>query len=142
MRPHSGTVAFVRLPTEIRRAIVAHAEWAFPEEACGLLAADESGRMRMAYCLSNVERSASRFTVDPVEHFRAMRHAESLGWHLAGSFHSHPHSEAVPSATDLDGALDPEWVYVIAGPVGPATPVRCFRIVDGAATELEARAPA
>ena len=45
------------LPAEIRRAVVAHASFCLPDEACGLLAADDSGRLRLAYCLRNVTPS-------------------------------------------------------------------------------------
>jgi proteasome lid subunit RPN8/RPN11 len=97
-----------------------------------LLAADERGDLRMAYCLTNAAESATTFRVDPIEHFRAQQHAERNGWVIAGAFHSHPRSEAAPSATDVAGALDPEWVYVIAGPVDTdEVPVNVFRIIDG-----------
>jgi proteasome lid subunit RPN8/RPN11 len=127
----------VLLPVQIRDAIVAHAAWAYPREGCGLLAADESGSLRMAYCLTNVADSSYRFTVDPVEQFHAIRHAERLGWHIAGAFHSHPRSEASPSAADIAGALDPTWIHLIAGPVGDDTPLRAYTIRDGLVTELE-----
>lgn len=125
------------LPGQIREAIVAHAAWAFPREACGLLAADESGSLRMAYCLTNAEASSYRFTVDPAEQFHAIGHAERSGWHIAGAFHSHPRSDASPSAADIAGALDPTWVHLIAGPVGDDTPVRAFTIRDGLVTEID-----
>jgi proteasome lid subunit RPN8/RPN11 len=131
------SVALVKLPAQIRQAIEAHARWAFPQEACGLLAADAAGRLRMAYCLTNVEANSSRFTVDPAEHFGAQSHAERQGWKIAGSFHSHPRSAAEPSAHDVSGALDPSWIYVIAGPVEEQVPVRAFRIRSGFVRELD-----
>jgi proteasome lid subunit RPN8/RPN11 len=119
-------------PGEMVAAMVAHARFAAPEEACGLLAADPSGQWRMVYCLTNRESSPYRFTVDPNEHYRAMRHAERNGWEIAGVFHSHPKSAATPSATDVAGALDPDWLYVIVSLQRPDVPeVRSFRIRDG-----------
>lgn len=127
----------MHIPDQIRRAIVAHARFAFPDEACGLVAADAAGSLRMAYCLSNTERSPHRFTVDPVEHFGALQHADARGWHITGEFHSHPRSEATPSRTDVAGALDPSWIHLIAGPVDePETEVRAYRIVDGEVSEI------
>ena len=122
-------------PAQIRDAIVAHAEAAYPEEACGLLAGDGSGRLRMVYCLTNAEASPTRYTVDPVEHFRAMEHAERQGWEVAGVYHSHPASPAYPSPVDVATALDPEWLYVIVGPVA-APEVRGFRIRAGYVAEV------
>ena len=125
----------ISLPPQIRDAIVAHARFCAPNEACGLLAADEQGCLRMAYCLTNVDFSPRRFTVDPTEHYNAMRHAERHGWSIVGSFHSHPAALAVPSATDVARALDPEWWYLVAGPL-PEPDVRAYRIVDGSVTEV------
>jgi len=120
--------------------MVAHASFCLPDEACGLLAADGAGRLRMAYCLSNSAPSPTAFTLDPGEHFRALRHAEARGWHLAGVFHSHPGGPAFPSATDIAQALEPEWLYVVVGVVvglqAPAVPeVRGFWIRGGVVEE-------
>lgn len=126
----------MRIPAPICQAMVAHARFEFPNEACGLLAADESGELRMCYSLTNADRSPVSFTVDPTEHFRAMQHAERNGWELAGVFHSHTHTDAVPSATDRRQALEPDWLYVVVGPSTSDQPeVRAYRIVDGLVSE-------
>ena len=125
----------MRLTREIRNAVIAHARAAMPEEGCGLLARDGTGLVRHAYFLANVEQSPVRFTVDPDGHFAALRHAESKGWHLGGDFHSHPRSGAMPSRTDVAGALDPGWLHLIVG-LGAATPeLRAWRIASGAVQE-------
>ncbi len=124
------------LPVDIRMAMIAHARFSFPEEGCGLLAADGDGRLRMAYCLSNAERSGVTFTLDPDEHYRALEHAERNGWRLAGVFHSHTRSEAYPSLTDVAQALDPGWLYVLVGLLDVDHPeVRGFWIRDGVVRE-------
>lgn len=126
----------MEIPAEIRRAMVAHALFCLPEEACGLLAADEEGRLRMAYCLSNADHSPTTYTLDPQEHFGALRHAEALGWHLAGVFHSHTQSPAYPSATDVARALEPDWLYVLVGPMDDGSPgLRGFWIREGGVEE-------
>ena len=133
----------MEMPAEIRRAMVAHALFCLPDEACGLLAADSSGRLCMVYCLSNAAPSPAAFTLDPGEHFRALRHAESRGWHLAGVFHSHPGGAARPSPTDVSQALEPDWIYVVVGLESPAAPeVRAFWIRDGGVEEEVLFAPA
>ena len=118
----------LELPSQIRAAMVAHARFCAPEEACGLIAVDESGRLRMAYATTNVDRSRVRFTVAPREHYGAIRHAESRGWTIGGSFHSHPESAAFPSARDIAGALDPTWLYMVVGMGNGYPEVRGFRI--------------
>jgi len=109
----------MRVPGRIRDAVLAHAAFCAPEEACGLLAGDNEGNLRMAYCLTNVQHSRFAYTVEPEEHFRALRHAEANGWELVGVFHSHPYSEAYPSGTDRRLASEPDWIYLIASLVGP-----------------------
>jgi proteasome lid subunit RPN8/RPN11 len=116
--------------------MVAHARFELPNEACGLLAADERGELRMCYSLTNADRSPASFTVEPTEHFRAMQHAERNGWELAGVFHSHTRSAAIPSATDRRQALEPDWLYMVVGPSESDQPeVRAYWIADGRVTE-------
>lgn len=129
----------VDLPGQIHRAIIAHAEFCMPEEACGLLAVDARRRLRMAYATTNVERSAVRFTVDPREHYRAIRNAEARGWTIGGSFHSHPDSAAFPSARDIAGALDPSWLYVVVGMGNGFPDLRGFRIRESKVEEVTLR---
>ena len=124
----------MELPAQVRDAIVAHARTAFPDEACGLLAVDGAGAVRMVYCLTNSDPSPTRFSVDPDEHFGALLHAEHAGWAIGGVYHSHPVSPAYPSPTDVAGALDPDWLYVIVGPARRPQ-VRGFRIRNGEVCE-------
>jgi proteasome lid subunit RPN8/RPN11 len=131
----AGTVPAVELPHQIREAMVSHARFAAPEEACGLLAADESDRLQMVYCLTNVDASPVAYTLDPSEHIKALHHADRHGWRLAGVYHSHPRGDAVPSATDISKALEPEWIYAIVGLAGSEPEVRAFHIRAGRVTE-------
>jgi proteasome lid subunit RPN8/RPN11 len=128
----------MQLPSEIREAMVGHALRARPLEACGLLAVDGSDTVRWAYCLDNVERSRTSFTVDPDGHFAALTDAEAHGWELGGVFHSHPHGPAVPSPVDLAAGLDPSWIHVIVGLAEPLDPeVRAWRVHGGTASEIQ-----
>ena len=134
--------AVLTLHSEHVEAMVAQARIAIPEEGCGLLAFDASGVPRFVYCLTNVDHSAHRFRVDPAEHYGAIRHAERCGWEIAGAFHSHPHSAAFPSATDIAAAGDPTWVHVIVGLASPEYPeVRAFSIAEGGVKELAVMKP-
>lgn len=126
----------IRVPAQIRDAMIAHARWCLPEEACGLLAGEPDGPIRMAYALTNRDRSPVAFTIEPKEHFGAWKHAERSGWDLVGAFHSHPESEAYPSPVDVDRAGDPDWLHVVVGLGDPAGEVvRGFRIRGGVVTE-------
>lgn len=122
----------MQIPRQIRDAMVAHARFTYPEEACGLLAVDDEGRLRMVYCLTNAEHSPVSYTLEPAEHIKALRHAERMGWRLGGVFHSHTHSGAYPSRTDVARALEPGWLYALVSLVDEDAPeVRAFWIQDG-----------
>jgi proteasome lid subunit RPN8/RPN11 len=121
-----------RLDDQVRRAILTHADNCAPDECCGLLAADRVGRITFVYPLTNIDPSPVSYQVDPDEHFQALRHAESRGWEIAGVFHSHPAGSAMPSMIDVQTALEPDWMYLIAAP----GEIRGFRIRSGLVEEL------
>jgi proteasome lid subunit RPN8/RPN11 len=67
--------------------------------------------------------------------FREMR--EQGLTHL-GQYHSHLHTENVPSPTDIAQAGYPDHAYFVATlQSGAAEPVRAFSIRDGGFEELE-----
>jgi [CysO sulfur-carrier protein]-S-L-cysteine hydrolase len=80
----------------------------------------------------------TNFTIEPIEHFRALKHADRNDWDLMGVFHSHPHTRAYPSPTDVRLAVEPDWLYVLVGMERFDQPViRGFRIREGVVTEEE-----
>ncbi len=92
----------------------------------------------LTICLSNADEAADRFTIGPEEQFGATMHAERSGLMIGAIFHSHPHSDAYPSSTDVGGGADPEWLHFIVGPVaGPRPLLRAFRIVNGDVAEVQ-----
>jgi len=131
-----GAEECVVIPDKVRRVIFDHCRRCYPEEACGLLAGDGRGGVVAAYPTANVDHSRDRFTVDPVEHFEAWRHAEAAGRELVGVYHSHPASVAVPSEHDVSGALDPAWLYLIVGPMDGEPELRAFWITGGVVREV------
>jgi len=87
------------------------------------------------YPCANVAASSRVYTVDPRDHLRAERDAEGRGLEILGVMHSHTHTEAYPSPTDVAQAPDPAWHYVIVSLRAEAPVVRSYRIVDGAVAE-------
>jgi [CysO sulfur-carrier protein]-S-L-cysteine hydrolase len=116
--------------------MVAHAYDGLPLEACGLLAG-RPGRDEVSvfYPCANAEASSRVYTVDPKDHLRADRDAEDRGLEIIGVMHSHTHTEAYPSPTDVAQAPDPAWHYVIVSLRQPEPVLRSYRIVDGNITE-------
>ena len=104
-------------------------------EACGLFAGivDESGdaTVHRFYPTANEAESSKLYTVPSKELMRADRDAEDRGWQLLGVMHSHTHTDAYPSPTDVAQAPDPEWHYVIVSTRDDQPSLRSFRILDG-----------
>ena len=108
-----------------------------PLEMCGLLAGDPaSGRVRRFYPCRNEAASARVYVVDGRDHLRAERDAEASGWELIGVVHSHTHTPAYPSPTDVAAAAYlPEWHYPVLSLADGAAVLRSYRIVAGNITE-------
>jgi [CysO sulfur-carrier protein]-S-L-cysteine hydrolase len=124
------------LTEDVWRAMVAHAWDGLPDEACGLFAGDPAtGLTSVFYPCRNAAGSSRVYTVDPRDHLRADRDAEGRGLEILGVMHSHTHTEAWPSPTDVDQAPDPAWHYVIVSLKREAAVLRSFRIVDGGIDE-------
>jgi [CysO sulfur-carrier protein]-S-L-cysteine hydrolase len=116
--------------------MVGHAYDGLPDEACGLLAGPPgTGRCTAFYPTRNAAASARVYTVDPMDHLRADRDAEAQGLEIIGVMHSHTHTDAYPSPTDVEQAPDPAWHYVIVSLRQEAPVLRSFRIVDGQISE-------
>jgi proteasome lid subunit RPN8/RPN11 len=107
----------------------------YPLEACGLMVGKGTRVHRFVAC-TNEAASARVYTVPGKELLRTERAAEADGLGIIGVFHSHTHSEPYPSPTDVEQAPDPTWLYVIVGLKRDAPEARCYRIVDGAISEV------
>ena len=116
--------------------MVALAYDGLPNEACGLLAGPPgTDRCTRFYPCRNAAESARVYTIDPKDHLRADRDAEERGLEIIGVMHSHTHTDAYPSPTDVAQAPDPAWHYVIVSLRAEAPTLRSYRIVDGTISE-------
>jgi proteasome lid subunit RPN8/RPN11 len=127
----------LELPQAAVDDIVALAVEEYPYEACGLVAGPPGGStVARFYRCRNAAGSARVYTIDPRDHLRAERDAEDHGWEVLGVVHSHTHTEAYPSPTDVAQAPDPAWHYAIVSLRDDTAPsLRSYRIVNGEATE-------
>ena len=83
----------------------------------------------------NAAASALVYEIDPKELLVVDRQAQALGVDIMGVFHSHTHTDAYPSPTDVAQALDPGWHYVLVSLRDTHPVVRSYAIVDGAISE-------
>ena len=122
---------------EVYDAMAALALVEYPLEACGLMAgAPGSNVITRFFPCRNIDQSARIYTIDPKDHLRAERTAEDAGLEIRGVMHSHTHTEAYPSPTDVAQAPDPAWCYIIVSLKRDAPELRGYRIANGAISEV------
>ncbi len=116
--------------------MVGHAYDGLPDEACGLIAGPPgTSKVTAFYPCRNAAESSRVYTIDPKDHLRADRDAEGRGLEINGVVHSHTHTDAYPSPTDVAQAPDPGWHYVIVSLRQDAPVLRSYRIADGEVRE-------
>lgn len=108
---------------------------ALPDEGCGLLLGTRDGAVADVVPSVNVAASARVYEIDPRVLLRTFRRADDEGLEVLGVFHSHTHSGAYPSSTDIRQAPDPAWHYVVVSLARIPTDVRSYWIVEGVVTE-------
>lgn len=127
------------LPQDLLALMVAHCLDGYPLEACGVLAGKPDGRVTRAYPAGNAAHSSRVYAVEPRDLLQADRDAEAHGDELIGVWHSHTHTDAYPSPTDVAQAPDPAWHYVLVSLRDVEPTVRSFRITGATVTEEAVR---
>lgn len=126
----------LRLGPDLHPAIVAHMYAGLPDEACGLLVGDPaSAAVRRFVACANAATSSRVYAVAPWDLLQVDRDATADGLEVIGVVHSHTHTDAYPSPTDVAQAPDPAWHYVIVSLKRAEPSLRSYRIFDGAVTE-------
>jgi proteasome lid subunit RPN8/RPN11 len=131
----------------IRDAIVAQARAELPNEACGVIVGDDwaaaGGRALRYEAARNRAASPYRYEVDPKDLLRITIETDQADEVFWGIVHSHTHTAARPSPTDIGLAFYPDALYLLVSlspdEVDPATGeerLRAWRIVDGAVFEV------
>lgn len=119
--------------------MIDHAQADYPKEACGIIGGPP-GIAEKLYRLTNVDPDpVMRYNADPKE----LKHVtddiyDKDDWDVVAIYHSHTHSPAFPSPTDVERAFYPEASYVLVSLMDRSQPdLRAFRIIDGKITEMD-----
>jgi [CysO sulfur-carrier protein]-S-L-cysteine hydrolase len=138
----------VILPTGIRDALIEHARAEYPNEMCGLVIGDrvagEGGHPLRFEPTRNEEPSPFRYRVHAEDLLRLTIAADARDEVFWGIAHSHTHTPAVPSPTDIRQAISyPDALYLLvsladdqADPQTGDPGIRAWRIVDGSVDEV------
>jgi proteasome lid subunit RPN8/RPN11 len=117
------------------RQIVEQGLREFPNECCGLIAAADGVPVKI-FPMRNADASPVTYRLDGKEQLRVFDEMDEQGWDLWAIYHSHTHSEAYPSETDVKLAMYPDARYLVLSLANRDDPIlRSFWIVDGQITE-------
>lgn len=127
----------ITIPIAVVSDMLAHAREEAPRECCGLLVGRETSIVRSVRA-RNIHAKATRYLIDPEDHFAAIRSARAERLDVVGAYHSHPSGTPVPSATDIAEAdSGRDFLYLIVSLIGDD--VRGYRIAAGVCTPVELR---
>lgn len=107
----------IALPASLAADIRDAARAAVPGECCGLIEGARDGevfRVTALHPARNLAGLPDRFEIDPADHFAAHKAAREAGHAIIGCYHSHPNGKAQPSAADLGGAGEDNFLWLIA----------------------------
>ncbi len=135
------------LPASIRTAIVAQARAEYPNEACGLIVgsapAADGGTALHFVPMRNKAASPYRYEIHPDDLLRLTIETDDADQVFWGIVHSHTHTPAAPSPTDIGLAFYPDALYLLvslseeeADPTTGEPSLRAWRILDGVVHEV------
>ena len=130
------------LNEDIKNQIIKHAIHELPNEACGLFSAIiGSCTVACFYPMENVAKSEIIYQLDPLEMMKVEGIADAEERQIIGVKHSHTHTAAYPSPTDVRDATDFDplgtWHYIIVSLQESEPVIRSFRIRNEEITEEE-----
>lgn len=126
----------ITIPKFIIEKIIDHAKKEYPCECCGFLSGQDK-QVSEFYMIGNDDQSRKTYFMNPKELLAAQKDMREKKNELIGIYHSHPHTEAYPSKTDIEKAhwpdsdlpLFPGTLYVIISLEDQKDPViRAFDI--------------
>ena len=143
---HPGPAA-AAIPATMIQALIDHARAGVPNEACGVIVGDrpavDGGRALRWEPVRNAAASPYRYEIHPDDLYRLTVSTDDADEAFWGIVHSHTHTPAVPSPTDIGLAFYPEALYILVSLAedeadrGTDLPsVRAWRIVDGQMHEV------
>jgi proteasome lid subunit RPN8/RPN11 len=118
--------------------MINHAKEHDPDECCGILAGTGEDITHL-YRVKNSTPSPFRYVMDPKEQLEVMKNADDNGLELLFFYHSHTHSPAFPSDTDIRMAVESGWVdfgYALVSLEEKDRPKVKFFIIDSEGTVI------
>jgi proteasome lid subunit RPN8/RPN11 len=144
----------LHFPEPLRQELIAHAREGDPDEVCGMLGGRDGEVMRVFRVRNTADdvgadRGVFRdrqtgvataghrpvhYYMDPRDQLRVYNELDELGLDVVGYYHSHTHSEARPSPTDIRLATDLSPFYLLIS-LTHVPQVRAWRIIKADPTD-------
>jgi [CysO sulfur-carrier protein]-S-L-cysteine hydrolase len=124
----------INIPKIILEAIFVQAQNENPLECCGLLAG-KGNQITHHYQIKNSDQSPTTYLMDPREQFWAFGNMRHNHLELLAIYHSHTHTPAYPSATDIRLAFYPQSYYLIITLMNGSPQMRAFKILNETVAE-------
>ena len=121
----------VVIPATILGEMIEHLRKGFPDEACGLLGGKD-GKVWLHQPTTNIEpeNKKIRYLIEPREQLHFEEELDRQDLELVGIYHSHTHTPARPSPTDVRTAYYPDTYYILVSLTDYDHPdVRAYKIV-------------
>jgi proteasome lid subunit RPN8/RPN11 len=133
--------ASVELSATIVQALVDHARAEYPNEMCGVIVGDRpaaAGGVPLRWeATRNQAASPLRYEIHPDDLLRLTIETENSGEEFWAIAHSHTHSPARPSLTDVGLAFYPDAIYLLVSLAEDEPALAAWRIVDGEIHQVE-----
>lgn len=119
------------LTDPLAQAVVQHAQSDAPHEACGLIAGQGMRAVRVIPVKNVAADPAHHYEMNPVELAQILPTLHREGLELIALYHSHPHTEPIPSQTDIAQATFPRTPYIIVGLRYNEAKLAAWEMTDG-----------
>ncbi|MCQ8116855.1 Mov34/MPN/PAD-1 family protein [Methylomonas rosea] len=128
----------ISLPRKLTNQLLHLAQLSPDTEVCGLIGADSAGMPASCYPVENSAATPeTRFLLNSSQQIEAMRQIRDKGETLFAIYHSHPHSPAQPSLTDIKEASYPDVLHLIISlNTKGVLELRGFKIAEESAEEM------
>jgi len=113
MPDRESPIPVLHLSPEHHATMLGHCYDGLPDEACGLLAGPReatggfvpTGAVTSIHPCRNASSSSRVYRIDGRDYMAAERAASAAGYEIIGAWHSHTHTDAYPSPTDVEQAI-------------------------------------
>lgn len=124
------------LPPNLMSQLLKHVYEQWPQEACGFIILTNKRTVRIKPISNIASNPEHQFYMNPPEVLSTFREMEINQETLMGIYHSHPKTEAIPSASDIAQWQFPDSIALIISAKQPQPKLAAWRIDYGSVSRV------